>query len=727
MFKRLLARLQRGQAIIEYMPTIAGAMALASLVGIYLGGGVTQSYCKVVDMFGDTPSVCVDDSSTDEETPEEPEVPEEPVEAACAITLASADGEYPSGWNTSWSDGEVDTLHVNVSGLTEPVSWSLKLRFPTDPSSADTEVKSGVFSEDGIYPITLEYPAQGDWGPVAADGTGTYESHATLHISDPCDDVGWDRWYKAEWTADLEIGITHDVSPITVADEQLTYTVTVTNNGPNKAEIFESQGTVVTLPKPPGVTVVSATPSQGTCDLSIACDLGELNVYDSATVKVVTTVPDPAACALDGVSTVAAPRPPDPDTSNNTASTYPWCEPIPVCPDSLSTSFNLVNAATSEVIQANLQNGAEIVDPGVPFAVALIVDGAGSVELDGVTLNDAPYQSGSMSGPGSYSVDASVFADADAGTPLCAETGVSFTIAAPTPTCDATITGFSLVNTFTGDISPLTDGMTVQVDERDSFSVIANVTGSTVGSVGLDGGGTSRFDNDADYSLTPESGNSYEPLDVRSGTVTVTAQAFMDANGSGELCAADEVSFTMVEDTSPEFVTDPGCPASHPYSVLTFDHQPDPGNSPQNGTVALKNGTRRQSATLTMILNQPAEVALVATGSVGHPEQGCPLTGSTCNQTYQTNESWRAVFNGSTVATYLDSPLYQDVYLSHPTTYLELDAGSYDVYIRHNEENSGHSVGAFLLVCTDGPSAITAPVPLTRPNKMPNPNSDPAG
>ncbi len=456
MLKHIFARLQRGQAIVEYMPTIAGAMVVAMLSAVAIGGGVSKSYCTIVDAVGDRPASCEEEDTGTPPVnepdgipdPDNPDDPDNPVpDPSCEIALDSADGPYPNGWNTEWAEGEVDTLRVNVANLGDtPVAWSLKLRFPTDPDSVDTEIKSGEFDTNGEHLITLDYPVKGEWGPVSTDGYGAYESHATLHISGPCNDVGWDRWYKAPWTADLGIGITHDVSPVTQVNETLTYTVTVTNNGPNASQIYNGEGTVVSLPAPAGVTVLSASPSQGECDTQIVCDLGELPVLGSATITVKTTVADPANCLLTGTSTVSSARPPDPNSGNNQATTVPTCE---LTCDMSIASFELVDADTDQVI-AQLSDGAEItLDAGQNVNLVANTSGSiGSVRfwVDGAyTANEnaAPYAiAGDSSGdfkvwsitPGTHTVDAIPYTLANGGGESCGQDSVTFTLVeAPEP------------------------------------------------------------------------------------------------------------------------------------------------------------------------------------------------------------------------------------------------------------------------------------------------------
>ena len=64
----------------------------------------------------------------------------------------------------------------------------------------------------------------------------------------------------------------------------MTYTLTVTNNGPDAAEAV-----VVTDSLPATVTFVSATPDQGTCSAGgdITCELGAMGSGASASIDIV--------------------------------------------------------------------------------------------------------------------------------------------------------------------------------------------------------------------------------------------------------------------------------------------------------------------------------------------------------------------------------------------------------------------------------------------------------
>jgi uncharacterized repeat protein (TIGR01451 family) len=113
-------------------------------------------------------------------------------------------------------------------------------------------------------------------------------------------------------SADLTLSKTDIPDPV-VLGSSLTYTITVTNNGPDTAA-----GVVVTDALPAGVTFVSASPSQGTCSgtTTVTCDLGSLGAGASATVTIVVT-PTRGTTLSNTASVTGAET--DPDTANNSA------------------------------------------------------------------------------------------------------------------------------------------------------------------------------------------------------------------------------------------------------------------------------------------------------------------------------------------------------------------------------------------------------------------------
>lgn len=84
-------------------------------------------------------------------------------------------------------------------------------------------------------------------------------------------------------SADLQVTKADRPDPVT-AGSNITYTVTVRNNGPDRAT-----GVRVTDTVPAGATFVSANASQGNCTgrTTVTCNLGALESGDTATITIV--------------------------------------------------------------------------------------------------------------------------------------------------------------------------------------------------------------------------------------------------------------------------------------------------------------------------------------------------------------------------------------------------------------------------------------------------------
>lgn len=113
--------------------------------------------------------------------------------------------------------------------------------------------------------------------------------------------------------ADLAITKTDNRTSAAPTGRNLTYTVTVTNNGPDPAE-----GVVMTDTLPSSVTFVSATPSVGTCSgtATVTCELGTMANGAVATIDIV--VKPRQAGQITNTATVTSTTT-DPNLSNNTA------------------------------------------------------------------------------------------------------------------------------------------------------------------------------------------------------------------------------------------------------------------------------------------------------------------------------------------------------------------------------------------------------------------------
>ncbi len=124
--------------------------------------------------------------------------------------------------------------------------------------------------------------------------------------------IGGGQVSLTEKPADLAITKVDSADP-SRAGRDLTYTITVTNNGPNPAT-----GVTVTDTLPSGLTARSSSASQGSCSgtATVTCALGDLASGASATVRIV--VRPSSAGTITNTASVAGNQP-DPNGANNSA------------------------------------------------------------------------------------------------------------------------------------------------------------------------------------------------------------------------------------------------------------------------------------------------------------------------------------------------------------------------------------------------------------------------
>ncbi len=114
-------------------------------------------------------------------------------------------------------------------------------------------------------------------------------------------------------TVDLALAMTESADPAAIVSN-VTYTITITNNGPTNAT-----GVFVTNTLPAGVAVLSSTPSQGTCSSNngmVVCNLGTINDQAGASVMLVLA---PLATGFITNSALVVSTEVDNDPTNNTA------------------------------------------------------------------------------------------------------------------------------------------------------------------------------------------------------------------------------------------------------------------------------------------------------------------------------------------------------------------------------------------------------------------------
>ncbi len=114
--------------------------------------------------------------------------------------------------------------------------------------------------------------------------------------------------------ADLSLKMVDSPDPV-VAGNIMTYTVTITNNGPSTAT-----GVELTDSLPTEVNLISATPSSGSCPGTnpVTCNLNNIPDDNVATVTIVVTVSSSFTGSLSNMASVTA-NEADPSSDNNSA------------------------------------------------------------------------------------------------------------------------------------------------------------------------------------------------------------------------------------------------------------------------------------------------------------------------------------------------------------------------------------------------------------------------
>lgn len=164
-------------------------------------------------------------------------------------------------------------------------------------------------------------------------------------------DVGWSPVNTATGSADLQLAIADSADPVN-AGSNVSYTVTVTNNGPNSA----AQSTL-TLFIPTTSSFVSATPSQGSCrrvDSIVTCVLG--TIANAATPTVVLTV-TPSQGGNHILATTVSSITTDGTNTNNRINETTSISPISDLQISLSDSGDPVISGESFTYTASITNG----------------------------------------------------------------------------------------------------------------------------------------------------------------------------------------------------------------------------------------------------------------------------------------------------------------------------------------------------------------------------------
>jgi uncharacterized repeat protein (TIGR01451 family) len=167
---------------------------------------------------------------------------------------------------------------------------------------------TAMVSADGqtvVYTNERRFAGVDEFSYTISDGNGGTDTAVVV--------VTVERGRGRGARADLRVGMADSPDPTRV-ERALTYRVNVHNNGPSGAS-----GVVARVGLPVDTTFMSIQASQGTCEPTGECDLGDLAAGADASITLVV-IPQRATETLRNTASVTADEP-DPNRANNTAST----------------------------------------------------------------------------------------------------------------------------------------------------------------------------------------------------------------------------------------------------------------------------------------------------------------------------------------------------------------------------------------------------------------------
>jgi uncharacterized repeat protein (TIGR01451 family) len=489
----------------------------------------------------------------------------------CTFTDLGSGGEYP----TATTPADIGALFdFGFGSLPAGQSKTFRVFYGAAPDEAA--------ALSAIGSVGAEVYSMGE--PNCPGGGGTTGGCDTLPANAGVEQGKPNTFIFAFVTTTGDLSITKSDAPDPVlVNGDLTYTLTVRNNGPDPVTAVQVSDTL-----PAGVTHVSTTTTRGTCSgtATVGCNLGTVpnGATDTITIVVRPTTPGP----LSNTATVSSPSA-DVNLGNNTSTTSTTVNPVADLrmaksdsPDPVLAGQELTYTLTVTNDGPNAAVGVQIVDP-LPAGVTFVSASAGCTEASGtVTCTIGALANGA-------NAERTIVVR-----PTVANSTLSNTATASATTADPN-TGNNSV-TATTVVNPAADLALTKTDTPDPVLVGSDLTYTlTVTNNGPSGAAGVSISDPLPAGVTFVSAGT--GCTEASGTVTCTIGNL--ANG------ANEVRTIVVRPT----VANPALTNTAAASATTVD--PVPGNN---------------SATATTVVNAAADLSLSKTDAPDPVLVGSNLT-----------------------------------------------------------------------------------------------------
>ncbi|GLF96031.1 beta strand repeat-containing protein [Streptomyces yaizuensis] len=481
------------------------------------------------------------------------------------------------------------TITVTNNGPDDSTGWTLTDAIPAGLTNAATTT-AGCSISGGTLTCTGGALAVGGSTTITLTGTaapnaGSIVNTAIVDGDDPDPDPNNNQDSTTTTVGrSVDLAVTKSGPASVSAGGQVSYTITVTNNGPD-----DSTGWTVTDPIPAGLTN-AATTTAG-CSVSagtLTCTGGALAVGGSTTITLTGTA-SPNATSITNTATVDG-NDPDPDPGNNSDTTNTTVTPLPV-----------------EVDLAVAKTGPASVSAGGTVSYTITVTNNGPDDSTGWTLTDP----------------------IPAGLTNAATTTAGCSVSAGTLTCTggALAAGDSTTITLTGTASPnatsITNTATVDGDDpdpnpdnnRDSTTttvtpvvISADLAVTKTGPASVDAGGrisyTITITNNGPDASTGWTVTDTLPTQIQNPSTTSDGCGI----GSGRLTCTGgplAVGASVTVTVSGTVAADATGSIANTVTVDGDDPDPDPGNNTDTTNTPV-NG--RPELTITKRQNGPSTV-----------------------------------------------------------------------------------------------------------------------